>query len=105
MKLSLNHPTHLMAAAMCVACLASCSEQADGLDSINGYGLPLSFTRSGDDSAGDSTAGVDVYVLKDDTLVKTLHSDDPEKEPVKVKNVGDGWVFATSGFPLMWKRA
>lgn len=100
MKLSFNHPTHLMAAAMCVACLASCSEQADGLDSINGDGLPLSFTRSDDDSAGDSPAGVDVYVLKDDTLVKTLHSDDPGKEPVKVKNVGDGWVFATSGLSL-----
>ncbi len=100
MMLSLNHSAHLMTAALCVACLASCSEQTDGLDFSDGESLQLSFTRSDDGSAGSDPVEVDVYVLKDDTLVKTLHSDDPQSDPLKVKNVGDGWVFTTSGLPL-----
>jgi hypothetical protein len=86
---------------MSLALLAGCSDQtppADGLDDAGR--VVLSFSRSGEEAAAPLPEAMDVYVFRGETLAKILHSDPTGETPLKIKNVGDGMVFSTSGIDL-----
>lgn len=89
-----------MILASCTIGITGCTDEQvipAGTDEIS-----LQLTRSGDDALETSGASnaVDVYIFKDETLVKTFHVEDPSSEPLSVKNVGNGYIFVTAGRPL-----
>ena len=76
----------------------SCSDQQSGPEIYDGESLELNFSRSGEGDSGKDPCDVDVYVFSGETLASVIHSDDPKTDPVKIKRVGTGIVYATSGF-------
>lgn len=87
--------------AMGMAFITACSDQTSSTDIYNDDdSVVLNFSRSGDDSSVQDPDVVDVYVFRGETLVKALHAEDTQTTPVKIKEVGDGMVFCTSGIQL-----
>lgn len=86
--------------AMGMMCATSCSEQPAGPETLEEDKVLMNFSRGGDIADTDEPFGTDVYVFRGESLVKWLHTDDVEASPIKIKDVGDGMVYVTSGLPL-----
>ncbi len=85
--------------AMCM-CTTSCSEQPAGPETFDDDKVVMSFSRAGVPAADGGQLETDVYVFRGETLVKWLHSADAVASPIKIKDVGQGMVYVTSGLPL-----
>lgn len=86
--------------AMGMMCVTSCSDQPAGLETLEEDKVVMSLSRSGDTAADGEPFETSVYVFRGESLVKCLHTADAEASPIKIKNVGDGMVYVTSGLPL-----
>lgn len=86
--------------AMGMMCATSCSDMPADPVTLEGDKVVMSFSRGGDAADNNEPFETDVYVFKGDDLVKWLHSADTEASPIKIKDVGDGVVYVTSGLPL-----
>lgn len=80
--------------------LSACSDKQSEPADYDGEHLVVNFSRSGDESLEQAFDDVDIYIFRGNTLVKTIHSDDPQSEPIRIKDVGDGMVYAISGLSL-----
>lgn len=86
--------------AMGMMCATSCSEQPAGPENLEEDNVVMKFSRGADTAADGEPFETDVYVFKGEDLVKCLHTADAEASPIKIKNIGDGVVYVTSGLPL-----
>ena len=89
-----------IAAALSLIGMASCSDRSTEPETSDNTDVVLTFSRSGESATEDHLNDVDLYIFRGENLVKTLHANDPQNDPVKIKEVGDGMIFTTSGIAL-----
>lgn len=89
-----------IAAALSLIGMASCSDRSTEPETSDNADVVLTFSRSGESATEDHLNDVDLYIFRGENLVKTLHANDPQNDPVKIKEVGDGMIFTTSGIAL-----